>query len=224
MLELKNSLKVILNKVQKDSIHNSFNGMVKFLNFWNCNLFCDDAKKYSFITNYLNPYFESVYQVTDFKDKKVDLSLYVYSDVNIYNEIFFIVSSYRQYKCIQIHYDQEADYFNIDDMHIFIYKKWNHIVINNQGTIYIFLNDSHPNAQYIPMRILRDTTYHAMLVQGFLECHAASVQINNKGVLICGEGGSGKTTLAFSLVDNKNAAFLSNDKTFLKYENASYKM
>ena len=52
-----------------------------------------------------------------------------------------------------------------------------------------------------------------------LTCHCAGVSINEKGILILGKEGSGKTTLAIELCRKYNAKLIGNDLCVIDYNN-----
>lgn len=49
--------------------------------------------------------------------------------------------------------------------------------------------------------------------------HATMVQINGAGVLICGTSGSGKSDLAFRLIENNGAVLVADDAVLIYAEN-----
>lgn len=51
-----------------------------------------------------------------------------------------------------------------------------------------------------------------------LSAHATLVQIGNKGVILCGKSGAGKSDLAFRLIEDHKAVLVSDDIVLLKAE------
>lgn len=51
--------------------------------------------------------------------------------------------------------------------------------------------------------------------------HASSLTIEGKGVLIIGDGGSGKTSVALGLIDRYNSELISNDLSIVQYDEES---
>ena len=49
--------------------------------------------------------------------------------------------------------------------------------------------------------------------------HATSVCLNNKGILILGKSGSGKSDLALRLIEQAGALLIADDRTDLQEEN-----
>lgn len=49
--------------------------------------------------------------------------------------------------------------------------------------------------------------------------HATCIKINQKGVLILGKSGSGKSDLALRLIENKNAVLVADDRVNLEIKN-----
>ena len=67
-------------------------------------------------------------------------------------------------------------------------------------------------------RIILEMLFRIKYLQGFKLIHAACVEINGKGVLICGEKHRGKTTLLLHLLASGKGKLVSNDKVFLNKE------
>lgn len=116
---------------------------------------------------------------------------------------------------IWIHYDQKAYIYRVGQKVWIVYDKIGHILSIEGDIIHICLekNDEHRN--YIPMRIIREILYCYLIENQFVELHAASIAVEDTGVLIVGDKGAGKTTLLLQLLRNKKVCYMSNDKTFL---------
>ncbi|MCJ7841981.1 hypothetical protein MUB24_13940 [Lederbergia sp. NSJ-179] len=74
-------------------------------------------------------------------------------------------------------------------------------------------------------RILRDQILYGQLEkEGAIPVHAASVKRDNKGIIILGDKGYGKTSTSLSLLNGDDTSFICNDLSFLKFVNGIAKV
>jgi len=68
-------------------------------------------------------------------------------------------------------------------------------------------------------RFIREIAFRRLQNQQYVMFHSSAVEIDGKGVLIIGDSGAGKTTLALTLCRFYNAKYVSNDRILLKFNN-----
>lgn len=120
-----------------------------------------------------------------------------------------------EYKNISIHYDQVAKVFEYDEKTVVCYEGMNHVIEFKKHEIDIYLQMNDDNKHYIPMRIIREIYRIVLECNGYRELHASSFVIDNKGFIVLGNKGMGKTTNLIRSIYSYKADFLSNDKTFV---------
>lgn len=89
-----------------------------------------------------------------------------------------------------------------------------HSIIYKQGLSTFVIVDEKYDFQYQFLRVLREYIYRSEEDNGKIFMHAAACAIEDRGFLILGEKGLGKTTLLNYLLECK-ADYLANDRTFL---------
>lgn len=120
---------------------------------------------------------------------------------NLYEKVEYFKNSY----CYQFYFQEQiwikeenADWIiKIDDKKMCIYVS----ETNDMYNIYL-------------LRILRSIAYGINEDKGMILLHAAAVQYDEKGIVIIGEKGSGKTTMLINFIMS-NANFISNDRVFI---------
>lgn len=94
-----------------------------------------------------------------------------------------------------------------------------HLIITYRENIYIIV-DSNEQLDYKCLsRVLREIALRKLENQNYVIFHASTVELNGKGILIIGNSGAGKTTLALSLCQHHKAKFIANDRIALKLDN-----
>lgn len=79
-------------------------------------------------------------------------------------------------------------------------------------TIYLWLSPKGKKNEKHLIRIIREILLRDAESKGEINLHAASFEINQKGCLIIGDSGSGKTSLLLYFLRRLNAKYLSNDR------------
>lgn len=87
-----------------------------------------------------------------------------------------------------------------------------YITYYKKGKLDIF-KTSHQN--YLLFYILDPLLLNLLKRLNLILLHSSCVAKNNKGILLCGSGGSGKSSLAFEFI-RKNANFISDDLALIK--------
>lgn len=86
----------------------------------------------------------------------------------------------------------------------------------------IFTNGSK-NSEKNLIRIIREILIRALESNGYFYMHGTGIEIYDKGILLLGESGSGKTTFLTKLNEiNTKERFVSNDRVFLKDDEICY--
>lgn len=133
----------------------------------------------------------------------------------------------RLYKCFNKSECVEIDTF-INQKH---YKYKNEFMIDNEDYICVkndeknyklFVNGSNIGDKYL-IRIIRELLIRTLENSGYFYMHGTGIEIFEKGILILGESGSGKTTFTTKLNEFiTTQKFLSNDRVFLKNDEMLY--
>ncbi len=108
-----------------------------------------------------------------------------------------------------------AYFYDYGKIRVFFCEQEPYYVCTIEDKIYVILCDYTKNLNRLYFRLMLEFILRAKELMGYHLIHAASVSIDNKGLLICGEKGAGKTTLMSHLLNSGKANFIANDKVFL---------
>jgi serine kinase of HPr protein (carbohydrate metabolism regulator) len=69
------------------------------------------------------------------------------------------------------------------------------------------------------MRIIRSVFARECLLNRYIYFHAAAIRYKDKGILLCGSSGKGKTSLLLNYLQTKTGELIANDKVFIGCDN-----
>lgn len=103
-----------------------------------------------------------------------------------------------------------------------VYSKDNNIsiLINNSKEYYFFYYDCNEHTKPTPMRIVRSLFMYDLVnrYDAIAYFHTAVIRYKNKGVLLCGASGNGKTSTVLNFIKERDGELVANDKAFLCLE------
>ena len=80
----------------------------------------------------------------------------------------------------------------------------------------VIASSGHTDAIRAPLRVVREVALRAAEDSGACLFHSACVVTGQRGWLICGKSGAGKTTMVNAILRNSSRRYLSNDKTLIR--------
>lgn len=104
--------------------------------------------------------------------------------------------------------DLITDYCEKKCQHICLLAKW-------KSDFYFFYNVLDPYVEITPTRIIRSIFLRSFLTKNYIYYHAAAIEYKNKGILLCGNSGKGKTSCLLNFLDSKQGKLIANDKVFI---------
>lgn len=96
---------------------------------------------------------------------------------------------------------------------------YNYAIFKKDSSFYIIAKENTLYKKQQALRVIRELLLRTLENYGYIFFHSAAINYNNKGIMIIGNSGTGKTTLMSHLLNNLNSNFISNDRVFLKKEN-----
>lgn len=156
--------------------------------------------------------------IIDMKHKmnnKTLITIHYINDNSIYNEMFK-----------NLNYDKKETISSFENEY---YDKYNDIFVSSKNR-YLIKNINNANFNIVCKEnlkrpeliyIIREIYVRLQENKNALFLHANGININNKGLMLCGNSGSGKTTFMLKLFEAEKNEFnyLSNDRIFLKPDN-----
>ena len=152
-----------------------------------------------------------------------------YSNKNCTNDfkknIYYAIDSvrYREIaeKIGKNQLSEKIEYFKDEYCYRYYYNDFLWLVEENnewiikvcEEKICIYTSEKNPSIDIYLLRILRSIAYGYNEDMNMILLHGAALAYNNKGFVIIGEKGSGKTSLLMRMVKNK-AILISNDRIF----------
>lgn len=98
----------------------------------------------------------------------------------------------------------------------FMAKDRNSISIKQNNGNYAIVGSETTNTKYAPYILILEIISRYNEINGRSIFHSTAFKLNNKGILVIGESGSGKTTFLSKLIDAKQEiSFLSNDRAYV---------
>jgi hypothetical protein len=94
-------------------------------------------------------------------------------------------------------------------------------IIARHSTDYIVITSDESDAMMNVARHVREIGYRRAQNRGWTCLHASAAAINGRGVLIVGDSGAGKSSLALAIATSSKGAFLSNDRTMIAATSAN---
>lgn len=170
-------------------------------------------KQISHISQFYTPYIGQ-------EIMKENIKIHYLEDKKLYEEIIE-ECKYKKYILHQSFENQVHKEYQIDsNKKCFIIDNQDYICIKNEDNHYRIISDGREAAIKWPFRIIREILVRKKEENNALFMHGTAITINDRGILILGNHGSGKTTLATKLLETEeNIGFLSNDRVFLEYSN-----
>lgn len=115
--------------------------------------------------------------------------------------------------------NQVHNEYTIGDMKYYLLDAEEYICIKKSSFQYQIITDGSEKTIKWTFRVIREILLRVNEENYALTMHGTALAINDKGVLIIGNKGSGKTSLAIKLLDTfEDIDFLSNDRIFM-YDN-----
>lgn len=140
-----------------------------------------------------------------FANVRKQFDIYPTETIKSFEGIFHLKFEYKQ-----------IEYFcQIDD-------EW--ILIKNNDKSYVVLgNGVNKTTKYL-FRVIREILVRKQEDNGKIYMHATALVLNNKGIAILGNKGSGKTTFFTKILDKNSAKILSNDRVFFYKKHSDFYM
>lgn len=92
------------------------------------------------------------------------------------------------------------------------FEDYPHIIGRKGNTICFFYEEANESIRRLPLRLIREVSLREMENLGGIFVHCAFVSIGGRGLMICGDSGSGKSTTMIKLLDLPAARFVANDR------------
>lgn len=168
-------------------------------------------KQINHISQFYTPYLEQEIIRENIKIRYIeDKKLYEEIIEECKNKKYVLHQSFENQVHKEYQIDSNKKYFIIDNQE--------YICIKYDDNHYKIVSDGRESAIKWPFRIIREILVRKKEENNALFMHGTALTINDKGILILGNRGSGKTTLATKLLETEeNIGFLSNDRVFLDY-------
>lgn len=111
-----------------------------------------------------------------------------------------------------------------DNKKVYLIDNEEYICIKDDENNFTILTDGREEGIKWPFRILRELLVRIRENNNELFMHGTGIGIDNNGILLLGNKGSGKTTLAIKLISEENLdkEFISNDRVFLDGNSMKY--
>lgn len=179
-------------------------------------LFSDDKKIIKFCKERLKIYFPSFPK----SDKTIDLYSLKASKIKSLLQLEGL--NWNQVNHMgQCYYNAKSICFSVSTWA----NKNPHILINDLENRFFYLyHDIDAYTMLTPLRIIRGLMVRPLLKSGFICFHAAAIKYRNKGYLLCGKSGSGKTSTLLNFLNSKDGELISNDKAFIGNNGNEFKI
>lgn len=210
-------------------------------------LYCDDEKISAIVQERLSCHFKDE-NTSNLINHHTNLFCKKVPEIKALAELFFSLNSCHRWKQID-HMSDSFFYSELDDdcgVSIWISgMRGNHkdnyritdqllgndssdsdnmcMIIRKNETLFFVYNNLDEHASLIPMRIIRSIFARECLMNKYIYYHAAAIRYKDKGILLCGSSGKGKTSLLLNFLQTKNGELIANDKVFIgcDYKNRS---
>lgn len=114
------------------------------------------------------------------------------------------------------HYCHQYNAAN-EQVNIYYNEKKNYFIVRRQNSFYILYDYVCKKRSSLSLYVIRELIYRECENSGSICLHAASCRIENKGIILVGAPGAGKTGLLLALVEENNAIFISNDRILIDH-------
>lgn len=111
-------------------------------------------------------------------------------------------------------YEQEGAQAFIQDVND--HSSRAHFNVRSERELFIVSSLGKKLDSKVLSRLLREMAMRRLESQGYIIFHASLVDLDGKGIVVIGNSGAGKTTLALSLCKFGGAKFISNDRVMIK--------
>ena len=184
------------------------------------NSFVISTNSIELITNQVNHIAKFCYSVPSFKEVSDSNQILIeyYEDEQLFLKYktlilasnFKIISTFEKEKHAKALIGLETCFMQLPDK--YIVRK-----ITNKH--YIVIGNSIKDTTKYVFRLIREIIVRIQENKGKLFMHATSLVVNDIGISIVGNSGSGKTTYFSKLLSKGGASIISNDRTFFYFDN-----
>ncbi|MFL1671564.1 hypothetical protein QJQ58_00780 [Paenibacillus dendritiformis] len=174
-----------------------------------------------FLVQYTSPYYTLDKNVQS-NSHNMHLTVTLLSEEPYYfGHIKKDVQKYNLQRIVAVHFNESAKVYEHEDHEYYVYQNTQHLIEKKKDSndITIIPNPNAQDKEYLAMRIIRNFVEYHWVNNNFLNLHAATVTVRNKGIILCGNGGAGKTSTMLSLLKYESAKYISNDRSFFTYRN-----
>lgn len=181
----------------------------------------NDHEELNDIVNRLTPYF----QVNKGENQHTLARVYSIFDTELYNQFIRDFDSVNQ-KIIghlgnTINQKREYKYFSYENNDIFQSLKNDTVIITDKdnSAVYVISNDKKKISLEL-RRVIKDNILSRLAEKNKSAVfHTAIASKDNKGIMIIGDKGAGKTTTLIKLLKDYNMNFVTSDRGYLKLNN-----
>ena len=181
------------------------------LNKWNFVTYFNKERDYMFYKEVIE---NSVYDMNLKPYKSVAIVINYINDEHLYNEMYKKIIN-KEKKIISSFQNE-------------YYEKYDNVFVSSKNRYLIYKDDHYINIickEYLKrpelIYIIRELYVRLQENEGKLFMHGNGIKLDDKGLLLLGNSGSGKTTFMFKLFENNPNGFkyLSNDRMFIEDTN-----
>ena len=114
------------------------------------------------------------------------------------------------------HYCHKYNVAN-EQINIYYNETKNYFIVCRQNSFYILYDYECKKRRSLSLYVIRELIYRECENRGCICLHAASCRVEDKGIILIGEPGAGKTGLLLALMEENNANFISNDRILVDH-------
>lgn len=150
------------------------------------------------------------------------LNIFVIINIQLFDIVSFYVQKKKSYKketfknkyhnCLEIKENYKDAYKRLS---FFYLECPYYYIICWDNNVALLMKDEQKDIPHILLYIYREYIYRTAENFGAVMFHAASIDIDNNGILLVGPQGAGKTTLLINLLESGKGRFVSNDRTLV---------
>ena len=175
----------------------------------NVSLFSSQDSVIDWVRTYLYTYFDNDEGTKEPQTIRPSFEVYHSPCINDHSDLIDSIVSLGKSERIRYYWNQDATQYINGEMSFIVSDDRNELLLKKDNRIYVFTD----RLQLIT-RIVRDVftrmaeNTHKLLFQ------CSGVELNGRGILICSNSGSGKTSLMLNIVRNLKANLVSNDRVY----------